>query len=80
MHEVLKYPTVHEALLYEKLHDDTVRCGLCERSPMKKLYKFNSGVRYPPGYQINYFVHCFSVNSCLKTVVTKPFSVEYNCQ
>ena len=31
MHEVLKYPTVHEALLYEKLHDDKVRCGLCER-------------------------------------------------
>jgi pyruvate formate lyase activating enzyme len=31
MHELLKYPTVHEALLYEKLHDDEVRCGLCER-------------------------------------------------
>jgi len=31
MHELRKYPTVHEALLYEKLHDDKVRCGLCER-------------------------------------------------
>ena len=25
MHELLKYPTVHEALLYEKLDDDKVR-------------------------------------------------------
>ena len=40
MHELLKYPTVHEAVLYEKLHDDKVRCGLCERkcliSPSQK--------------------------------------------
>jgi pyruvate formate lyase activating enzyme len=31
MSELLKYPTVREALLYEKLHDEKVRCGLCER-------------------------------------------------
>ena len=31
MHEVLKYPTVHEMMIYEKLYDDKVRCGLCER-------------------------------------------------
>ena len=31
MHELLRYPTVHEALLYEKLRNDKVRCGLCER-------------------------------------------------
>lgn len=40
MGELLKYPTVHEALFYEKLHDDKVRCGLCERkcliSPSQK--------------------------------------------
>jgi len=29
--KLLQYPTVHEALLYEKLSDDKVRCGLCER-------------------------------------------------
>ena len=27
----MNYPTVHRAKLYEKLSDDTVRCGLCER-------------------------------------------------
>jgi pyruvate formate lyase activating enzyme len=27
----LQYPTVHEALLYEKLSGDKVKCGLCER-------------------------------------------------
>jgi len=27
----LHYPTVREALLYERLPDDKVRCGLCER-------------------------------------------------
>ncbi len=31
MRELLKCPSVREALLYEKLDDDTVRCGLCER-------------------------------------------------
>ena len=31
VHELLRYPTVHEALLYEKLPDDKVRCNLCER-------------------------------------------------
>jgi len=29
--ELLKYSTVREALLYEKLEGDKVRCGLCER-------------------------------------------------
>jgi pyruvate formate lyase activating enzyme len=29
--ELLQYSTVHEALLYEKLKGDKVRCGLCER-------------------------------------------------
>jgi len=29
--ELLQYPTVKEALLYEKLSDDKVRCSLCER-------------------------------------------------
>jgi len=29
--KLLQYPTVHEALLYEKLPDDKVRCSLCER-------------------------------------------------
>ncbi len=29
--KLLKYPTVHEALLYKKLGRDNVRCGLCER-------------------------------------------------
>lgn len=29
--ELLQYPTVREALLYEKLPDGKVRCGLCER-------------------------------------------------
>ena len=29
--EILKYPTVREAKLYEKLRDDKVRCLLCER-------------------------------------------------
>jgi len=28
---LLQYPTVHEALLYEKLSGDKVKCGLCER-------------------------------------------------
>jgi pyruvate formate lyase activating enzyme len=28
---LLQYPTVREALLYEKLGDDKVKCGLCER-------------------------------------------------
>lgn len=31
VNNLLQYPTVHEAVLYEKLPDDTVRCGLCER-------------------------------------------------
>lgn len=31
MHELLRYPTVREALLYEKMRDEKVRCGLCER-------------------------------------------------
>jgi pyruvate formate lyase activating enzyme len=31
VHELLHYPTVHEALLYEKLKRNKVRCGLCER-------------------------------------------------
>jgi pyruvate formate lyase activating enzyme len=38
--EKLQYSTVHEALLYEKLPNDKVRCGLCERrcliSPSQK--------------------------------------------
>jgi hypothetical protein len=42
MHELLKYSTVHEALLYEKLHDDKVKCGLCKRrfliSPGQKVF------------------------------------------
>jgi len=29
--ELLRCPTVHEALLYEKLSGEKVRCGLCER-------------------------------------------------
>jgi len=29
--ELGRYPTVRESLLYEKLSDDKVRCGLCER-------------------------------------------------
>jgi len=29
--KLLQYSTVHEALLYEKLKGDKVRCGLCER-------------------------------------------------
>jgi len=29
--ELLQYPTVREALLYEKLSNDKVRCSLCER-------------------------------------------------
>lgn len=28
---LVAYPTVHEAVLYEKLSDDKVRCSLCER-------------------------------------------------
>ena len=31
VHELLRYPTVREALLYEKLSSDKARCGLCER-------------------------------------------------
>ena len=31
MQHLLKHSTVHEALLYEKLSDNRVRCGLCER-------------------------------------------------
>jgi pyruvate formate lyase activating enzyme len=31
MQELLQYPVVREALLYEKLPDDRVRCSLCER-------------------------------------------------
>jgi len=31
VHKLLQYPTVHEALLYKKLSNDKVRCGLCER-------------------------------------------------
>jgi len=31
MRELLRLPTVREASLYEKLSDDKVRCGLCER-------------------------------------------------
>jgi len=38
--EILQYSTVREALLYEKLPSDKVRCGLCERrcliSPSQK--------------------------------------------
>ena len=29
--KLLQYPTVHEALLYERLSDDKVKCSLCER-------------------------------------------------
>jgi pyruvate formate lyase activating enzyme len=29
--EIVQCPTVHEALLYERLSNDNVRCGLCER-------------------------------------------------
>ena len=32
MHELLECPTVREALLYQKLVGDKVRCKLCERS------------------------------------------------
>jgi len=31
LHEILGYPTVQEAILYEKLSSDVVKCGLCER-------------------------------------------------
>jgi len=31
MQQLLEHPTVHEALLYEKLSNNNVRCGLCER-------------------------------------------------
>jgi pyruvate formate lyase activating enzyme len=31
MQELLRFPTVREAILYKKLSDDKVRCGLCER-------------------------------------------------
>ncbi len=31
MQERLKYPVVREAMLYDKLPNDKVRCGLCER-------------------------------------------------
>jgi pyruvate formate lyase activating enzyme len=31
MHEILKHPTIHEALLYKKLSGSKVRCSLCER-------------------------------------------------
>ena len=34
---LLKYPTVHEALLYEKLSGDKVKCGLCERRCLLSL-------------------------------------------
>jgi pyruvate formate lyase activating enzyme len=36
---LLRYPTVHEALLYEKLGDDKVKCGLCERRCLISLGK-----------------------------------------
>jgi len=31
LRELLRYPTVREALLYEKISRDKVRCGICER-------------------------------------------------
>ena len=31
MHGLLTFPTVHRAVLYEKISDDAVKCGLCER-------------------------------------------------
>ena len=31
MDKLLQFPTVHEALLYERLSGEKVRCGLCER-------------------------------------------------
>ena len=31
LQKLLKYQTVHEAILYEKLSNDKVKCGLCER-------------------------------------------------
>ncbi len=31
MQQLLKHPTVHEALLYEKLPNNKVKCGICER-------------------------------------------------
>lgn len=31
VHELLRYSTVHEALLYKKLRGDKVKCSLCER-------------------------------------------------
>jgi len=31
MDELFRYPVVHEALLYDKLPNEKVRCGLCER-------------------------------------------------
>ena len=35
--DVLQCPTVHEALLYEKLSGDKVKCGLCERRCLLSL-------------------------------------------
>ncbi|UCH02883.1 MAG: radical SAM protein, partial [Candidatus Bathyarchaeota archaeon] len=31
MNDLLQHPTVHEAVLYDNLPDNTVRCALCER-------------------------------------------------
>jgi len=31
MQQLLEYPTVHEAMLYQKMPNDKVKCGLCER-------------------------------------------------
>jgi len=31
LHRLLECPTVHEAILYERISSDTVKCGLCER-------------------------------------------------
>lgn len=31
MQQLLRYPTVHEAILYQKLPNDKVKCRLCER-------------------------------------------------
>jgi len=31
LHELLRYPTVHEAILHERMSGDAVKCGLCER-------------------------------------------------
>ncbi len=31
VHSLVNYPTIHKALLYEKLAKGKVRCSLCER-------------------------------------------------